>query len=138
MGRKFLLLPICVLVLTLLPGCGETAENHSALSMKEEGYWDERYSTWKTSDQGEWHVEVSINTKKDMEEKDMLKILDYYMLNLTESGLADKAAVYGVFYKEDTDEEISRFKYVDGESTDIPAEEQYYFPAPALHNQNDE
>lgn len=67
--------------------------------------------------------------------KEMFKVLDYYKMDLVEASGFDvkeeEAAVYGVFYKGDTDEEIGKFKYVNGESVDISEEEQYYFPAPA-------
>lgn len=139
MGRKFFLLLACMLVVAFLPGCGENMENHRALSMQEDGLWEERYNTNVLMDGGGVYAKVSVNVKEDMDEKDMLKILDYYRLNLVEGSGFDvedeEAAVYGVFYKGNTDEEIGRFKYVDGENVDIPAEEQSYFPTPELRNE---
>lgn len=142
MGKKVLLLSLCMLVAMFLPGCGETMENHSALSMQEDGSWEERYNTNVIMDGGGVYAKVSVNVKKDIDEKDMLKILDYYRLILVEGSGFDvedeEAAVYGVFYKGNTDEEIRRFKYVDRESVDIPEEEQSYFPTPELRNGYDE
>lgn len=138
MGRKFFLLLACMFVVAFLPGCGENMENHRALSMQEDGLWEERYNTNVLMDGGGVYAKVSVNVKEDMDEKDMLKILDYYRLNLVEGSGFDvedeEAAVYGVFYKGNTDEEIGRFKYVDGENVDIQAEEQSYFPTPELRN----
>lgn len=142
MGRKVLLLSICMFVVFFLPGCRENLEDHSALSLQEDGFWEERYSTCKMTDQGKTYAVASVNVKKDMGEKDMFKILDYYRLNLVEGSGFDvkeeEAVVYAVFYKGDTDEEIGKFKYVNGESVNIAEEEQYYFPAPNMHNQYDE
>lgn len=138
MGRKFLLLSLCILMAAFLPGCGESLENHSALSLQEDGVWEQRYQSYEDMDSGTMKVKVSINVKKDMDEKKMLKVLDYYCLNLTEgSGLdidKEKVAVYGVFYKGDTDEEIARFKYVNGKSVSFTEEEQYSFLTPDKKN----
>lgn len=142
MKRKIMALLVCMLVAVFIPGCGETLEGHSALSMQDDGYWEERYCMNKIPDGGGLYLQVSVNVKKDMDEKGMLKILDYYCMNMKE-GIGsvvedDGAAVYGVFYKGDTDEELARFKYADGESVAIPEEEQSFFPTAAQQNEFDD
>lgn len=141
MKRKILSLSLCLLLLCFLPGCGETTmDNHKALALEEEGTWEERYSV-DYMDPNKPYAKVSINVLKEMSEEEMLTILDYYRLELqtVDSEIKEEdAVVYGVFYKGDTDEEVARFKYVDGESVEIKEEEQSYFPAPALKSDFDE
>lgn len=141
MRRNVFIFTICMFVIAFTAGCTKTLENHPALSMHEEGMWEQRYNTNVQTGDERGYAKVSINVKKDMDEDDMLKILDYYSLNLANYNFIKnkkEAVVYGVFYKGDTDEEIARFKYVDGKSVDFTEEEQYNFPTPEQHSSLDD
>lgn len=138
-----------VLAVVLCTGCGtrdhdKMIQNHKAAEMQSEGIWEERYIEWTDSVYGKEDACIlSVNVYKDMSEDDMLDVLDYYKLCLhyeTDDtgayvgGRDTTWTCYAVFYREETDEELKRFKYVDGESVEITAEDEEQFAGPEERN----
>lgn len=147
---------LCAAVLSAaiaLAGCGaldydKMLHTHKAMSMMEDGVWEKRYeedTEYPATD--EMKIVISVNVKKDMSEDDMLEIMDY--LELQNNASFDDAGIYvgesdmdytcyAVFYRGDTDEEIKRIKYVNGESVAIGEEDEGCFAGPELRDVHDE
>lgn len=143
---------IGILAVVLCVGCGtrdlgQMIEDHKAETMNEEGVWERRYERMKGhSDEDMIHI-LSVNVLKDMSEDDMREVLDYYELCLNSEmdetgayvGKRDNSFIcFAVFYRGDTDEELKRFKYVDGESVEITEEDKEWFAGPELRDVDDE
>lgn len=140
---------IGVLAAVLCAGCGtrdinKMTTDHKGCKMYEEGVWEKRYEKWETKEEiGEDRYTISVEVKKDMSENDMLEVLDYEKLchhsEMDDTGayLGDRDTTwicYAVFYRGDTDEELKRIKYVDGESVEITEEDQEQFAGPELRD----
>lgn len=138
-----------VLAVVLCTGCGtrdhaKMVQNHKAAEMELEGVWEIRYINCTDSVYGESDTLVlSVNVYKDMSEDDMLDVLDYYKLCMhyeaddTGAYVGERDTTwtcYAVFYQEETNEELKRFKYVDGESVEITEEDEAQFAGPEEHN----
>lgn len=118
-------------------------DNHAAVKMKEEGIWVERASVASNNDDGDITFRLSANVYKDMTEEDMLSVLDYfelvYMADFDETdtsliyrGMRDADfTAYAVFYKENSDDVLGKFKYVNGKSVEYTDDEKYEFLPPA-------
>lgn len=140
---------IGVLAAVLCAGCGtrdmsKMITDHKGSKMYDEGVWEKRYENWETKEEiGEERYTISVEVKKDMSEDDMLEVLDYeklcYHSEMDDTGayLGDRDTTwicYAVFYRGDTDEELKRIKYVDGESVEITEEDREQFAGPELRN----
>ena len=138
-----------VLAVVLCTGCGtrdrdKMIQNHKAEEMQEEGVWEQRYIRSTDSLYGEGDTLVLfVNVYKDMSEDDMLDVLDYYKLCMHSESDDTGAYVgerdttftcYAVFYREKTDEELKRFKCVDGEIVEITEEDEAQFAGPEERN----
>ncbi len=138
---------ICVLPAVLCAGCGtrdlgKMISDHKAEKMYDEGVWEERYGHWTMKEEiGEEIFTLSVDVKKDMSEDDMMEILDYKELcqhsEMDDTGayLGEKDSTwtcYAVFYRGDTDEELKRIKYVNGESVEITEEDEERFAGPEM------
>ena len=117
-----------------LSGCKkdlEYIEKHSpALKMRDAGKWETRCD--EQQDGGDYpYSSISINVLKDMTEKEMLSVADYYeqayYAGLYDESRNDDYVVYIVFFKNDTDEEIARYKYSHGGTKDITQDDTYKF-----------
>ena len=137
-----------VLAVVLCTGCGtrtlgQMADDHKAAAMQEEGVWEKRYDQPDFLGSNKTYT-VSVNVYKDMSEQDMLDVLDYYKLCMHSQTDPDTGAYlgerdttwicYAVFYREETDEELKRFKCVDGESVEITEEDEAQFAGPEERN----
>ena len=145
--KKFIRLFVLELVILMLCACGKSGvdiENHNAAIMQKEGIWTERYST--TTDTGDYKKQferISINVYKDMSEDEMLEVLEYYELNAPKELNVDGQLVklenytcYAIFCKEDLDEIIAKYKYVNGKIENYTDEEEYNFVNPIMKNRN--
>lgn len=154
-GTVFLI----VLLACLAGGCGKKdynkmVENHAAVKTYRDGVWGVRYYSASNQSSGEritdTTVQLSVDVKKDMDKKQMLEIMDYYerTRNAWFEDSADDSVYkgeldadytcYAVFYRGDTDEEICRIKYFNGEETEPSREEASAFPMAALRNEDGE
>ena len=95
-------------------------------------------------DEGVEIFTLSVNVNKNMSEDDMLEVLDYVKLCLhseqddTGAYVGDRDSdwiCYAVFYRGDSDEELKRFKHVNGESVHITEEDQAKFAGPELRSE---
>lgn len=142
---------VLVLVAFLAVGCksyDQMLEDHVAVQMQNEGVWEERYDEVKEEYEpgivGERTLQLSVNVMKDMTEEEMLDVLDYYELlhnaffDLEKRENTKERDVdftcYAVFYRENTDEVIRKFKYVNHESVTVPEEEEDYFASPIFRS----
>lgn len=139
-------------VLCLFAGCGHELDisNNEAVKMRDDGVYDVRYAlsgvgfTDKVT--GEVVDRVSINVNQEMDEKDMLKVLEYYELVHNaeysvggyEGERDEDYTCYAVFYDGDTDNEITKIKYFNHEKVEITDEDKGYFPPPYLYIDTDE
>ncbi len=144
------ILMVGFLAAILFVGCGtrdssEMIKEHKARDMYKEGAWEERYSEWSGDvDEGVEIFTLSVNVNKNMSEDDMLEVLDYVKLCLhseqddTGAYVGDRDSdwiCYAVFYRGDSDEELKRFKHVNGESVHITEEDQAKFAGPELRSE---
>lgn len=130
---------IIMIMVFMITGCGKKESkiirNHKASQMKENGVWDERYSQYSNviSDDGYLiTMSVSISVITDMTEQDMMDVLDYYELKIqeqTETSIDNGYVIkiYAEFYKQDTNEELFKAKYVNGKIETYTSEEETNF-----------
>lgn len=154
MGMKkiqFSVVVLIVLLACLASGCGrrnynDMVENHAAIKTYRDGVWGVRYFSMNTNatDPGKTEsvtVQLSVDVNKDMTEEQMLEVMDYY--ESTRNAWFDEEGgykgeqdaeytCYAVFYRGDTDEEIRRIKYYNGEETEPTEEEESVFPMSGL------
>lgn len=154
MGMKkiqFSVVVLIVLLACLASGCGrrnynDMVENHAAIKTYRDGVWGVRYFSMNTNatDPGKTEsvtVQLSVDVNKDMTEEQMLEVMDYY--ESTRNAWFDEKGgykgeqdaeytCYAVFYRGDTDEEIRRIKYYNGEETEPTEEEESVFPMSGL------
>jgi len=124
------------------------AENHKAMDLYRDGAWNIRYKrSMEKYATGQNITILSINVNKDMTEKEMLSVLDYY--EFTDNADFDAKGKYigecktdflcfAVFYEGDTDKEIRRIKYLKGKEVDPVEEGEYRFATPDLRTSEDE
>lgn len=137
---KVIVLALCISVIC---GCGHefSLDDHGAMKMRDEGVYEMRYQSSRLHYNGEINGEVldrlSVNVNKEMSEEDMLTLLDYYELVHNKDNKADGRkerdedfVCYAVFFEGDTDNEITRIKYVNHEKVEITDEDKAYFPPP--------
>lgn len=138
-------------VLCLFAGCGHELDisNNEAVKMRDDGVYDVRYTSSVVGFTGDIAGEVvdrvSINVYKEMGEDDMINILEYYELvhnaeysaNGYEGERDEDFTCYAVFFEGDTDNEITRIKYVNHEKVEITDEDKGYFPPPYFHDETD-
>ncbi len=120
-------------------------KNSNAAELKSQGVWEERYKKDKVNGTLEEGVitMLSINVNKDMTEDEMLQVTDYYRMITDDKykindSYKGKFTCYAVFYKGDTDEELGRIKYVDGEKAEITDADKYNFAPAYMINEDDE
>lgn len=140
---------LIVLLVCLVGGCGRSyddiLENHAAIKMYRDGVWNVRYFSMNTNTTTSGitesvTVQLTVDVNGDMTEKQMLEVMDYYEFTRnawfdgkTYKGEQDADySCYAVFYRGDTDEEIRRIKYHNGEETEPTEEEKSIFPMPGL------
>jgi len=134
---------LCVLFVIMLIGCNKDNQdilNHNAMKLEEEGYYEIRYeSALGDGDSEPLICTVSVDVLKDMNEDQMLDIARYMELcymtildsNMKPIGRRENDfECYMVFYKGNTDEEIEKIKYINGERVEIIEEDNHKF-APA-------
>ena len=143
---------IAVLLISyIIVGCGiknsyeKRKENHAAAKTYQEGKWKVRYDsrTWDYTDRiKSTTFFLSVNVEQELTKKEMLDIMDYYELTVNAHLDANNRYkgeresdynCYAVFYNGNTDEEVDRIKYFNGEEVEIPEEEQSYFPKPNMN-----
>ncbi|MCI9531851.1 MAG: hypothetical protein HFH38_08905 [Lachnospiraceae bacterium] len=116
-------------------------ENHKALQTYRQGIWGVRYIQNEENGTGEdlkdTTTKISINVMGELAEEDMLDIMDYY--ELTRNASFDKNSrylgerstdytCYATFFQGETDEEICRIKYKNGQKEEPTQEEDGLFP----------
>lgn len=128
----------------------EKQQNHAAVKTYRDGCWNVRCHSlvdWYTDRIIRITFYVSFNVDKDLTEQDMLDIMDYYEFTNNAQWDANNNYIgerktdydcYAVFYRGETDEELRRIKYLNGEETEISKEEQSYFPKPNMYDSEDE
>lgn len=156
--KKYLQIIIAVVLLSCVVfGCGKKyhgaeeyhamQENHPATKTYRDGVWKIRYNCWCADQTYNTTFLLTVDVQKDMKKQDMLDIMDYYYF--TKHAQWDMAGnymgvrdtdytCYAVFYKGDTDEEICRIKYFNGEQAKTLEEDKYFFVGPANHSNADE
>lgn len=144
MKGYFKVIAIIIVMVFMVTGCSkkesEAIRNHKASLMKENGVWDERFSQYScvTSDDSYLvKLSLSVDVITDMTEQDMMEVLDYYELQMQEQtetniGNGDVVEIYAEFYKQDTDEELMKAKYVNGEIEEYTADEESNFLPPDI------
>lgn len=137
-----------MMLVCLAGGCGKDymkmVENHAAIKTYRDGVWGVRYISVNevvSDSAGGVMVQLSVNVNKDMTEKQIMEVMDYY--EFTRNALFEKDeykgeqdaeyTCYAVFYRGGTDEEIRRIKYQNGRETEPTEEEESVFPMPGLH-----
>lgn len=126
----------------------EMVENHKAMQMYRDGIFDVRYERLQVEDSDDSkEFSISIDVKKDMTEEDMLCIMDYFEMTNNASYVGSSYegeqdtdyTCYAVFYRGDTDEEIRRMKYFNGEEVEITENDNpYSFPGPEKKSERGE
>lgn len=151
MKKNLWVITAVVLVICSVLGCGykdykAMQEKHAATKTYREGMWRIRYNCWTDSNQGTTFC-LSVNVRRDMSEKDMLDIMDYY--EFTKNAKFDSNnhyigeretdyTCYAVFYQGDTDEEIRKIKYYNGKEVEILEKDLYCFATPESCSSEDE
>lgn len=157
-NRKLHIFGVFIVVL-FINGCSspekgdkfnETIENHKAISLWHDGVWEERYesSNEEYASGPSAIIEIlSIDVNKDLSQKDMQEIMDYYEFK-NNASFDDKGKYIGkrvndytcyvTFFKENTDEVIERYKYQNGKFVTLEKEDESYFARPEEKNNPDE
>ena len=153
MNKVLRLFSTVILWSCLIIGCGSMSaekynaiqENHAATKTYREGKWKVRYDSMTQQYSGKIESTtyiLSVDVLGELTEEDMLDIMDYYEFtgnaqwDMNNRYLGERETdytCYAVFYKGNTDEEIDRIKYFNGEEVEIPEEEQSYFPKPNMN-----
>ena len=153
MNKVLRLFSTVILWSCLIIGCGSMSaekynaiqENHAATKTYREGKWKVRYDNMTQQYSGKIESTtyiLSVDVLGELTEEDMLDIMDYYELTVNAHLDANNRykgeretdyTCYAVFYKGNTDVEIDRIKYFNGEEVEIPEEEQSYFPKPNMN-----
>lgn len=149
--KKYNVFVLITVMVLMIAGCGKNykklIDNHEATVMSEKGMWEERYlessPKWDNENDGGMVLSLSVNVNQDMTEQEMLEVLDYYDLKSHymykgNKNFNDIVTNYAVFYKGDTDEEIMKVKYVNGNKEEYTEEEEYEFASPAFYNTGSE
>lgn len=154
--NKFLqIFAVAVLLSILVFGCGSKdynamQEKHAAVKTYRDGKWGVRYE--KCMQEGTDRITktmlyLSLNAEQELTEQEMLDIMDYYEFTRNAQWDANNRYMgeretdyvcYAVFYEGETDQEFCRIKYCNGEEVEIPEEEQSYFPASYVRNDEED
>ena len=134
---------VFMLFVVFAAGCGAERE---AIKMQDDGVWKERLNSCSNTGSNEVRVKLLIDVKKDMTEKEMLTVLDYYEIKIRKRppldiGENDFIQCYAIFYKDDTEEIIKKYKYREGECLDITTDDEIIFKSLELDGkslENDE
>lgn len=156
--KKYLLATAAVILLScFIFGCGKKyhgaeeyhamQEKHAAAKTYRDGVWTIRYNCWMNDQAYNSTFCLTVNVQKDMTKEDMLDIMDYY--EFTKHAQWDRNGnymgewdtdytCYAVFYKGNTDEEICRIKYSNGEEVKIQGDDKYCFAGPQNRSSEEE
>ena len=125
----------------------ELSDNHRAVKMYGDGVWTGRYvGQFEDYATGNRSICLSIDVRKDMSREDMVSILDYYEMvwNAKYVGEAymgerdNDFTGHAVFFRGDTDEEIARIKFFNGEEAEIMEEDEALFPRAYMRSNPEE
>lgn len=151
--KSYLCIALAVLCLGLFSaGCqqkdeyNEILENHRAVKLFEEKIWWPRYT--RDSDEYTDRIKskttfVSINVLGELSEEDMLEIMDYYEFTRNADFGASTRYLgerntdftcYAVFFDGESDKEIRRIKYFNGEEVTPTEEEEPMFPSSSMRS----
>lgn len=145
MRKKFKICMMFLLIMMIFTAGCRTKDSGNA--QYNNGNWTERYVN-VTDEINEGNIAsvrvvLSVNIYKDMSEADFIEILDYYEDTYNSSYSSDNDDLgerdgdytcYAVFYRNDTDEVITKIKYCNRDLVPFTEEEEYYFPKPELRS----
>lgn len=128
----------------------EMIESHPAAVSYHDGRWKVRYIA--TIHEATDHIKavrtyVSVDAPEDMTEEEMFEIADYYEFRDNAQFDIDGNYIgpretdytcYAVFYRGDTDEEMRRIKYMNGEEVEAIPQEASLFPSPMNRTNQEE